>query len=171
MEGQAHSFLTKAQYDEWVVQWPYYQHRWEYFSRTIGIMQSLQFTTALELAPGPSKRSLIEGADTMDRLSGCTYQHDATVFPWPFTDKQYDLFVSLQAWEHLENSQVAAFGEVRRIARSAILSFPHAWKPVGSKHYVTKAQMAEWTHHLPPTTRIYCHEFGSPRIIMHWSEL
>ena len=53
--------------------------------------------------------------------------HDATATPWPIPGERYDLFVALQVFEHLGTSRRAAFTEVRRVARHAIVSLPIEW--------------------------------------------
>lgn len=73
---------------------------------------------------------------------------DITNTPLPIEDKAFDLFISLQVWEHLEGKQQVAFKEVMRISRSAILGFPLHWKNVPKEdcHYnITEEIISEWT--------------------------
>jgi hypothetical protein len=72
---------------------------------------------------------------------------------WPFEDKQFDMFIALEVWEHLWNVnstgdcghewnpterkkkygvehpivQASVFKEVMRVSKNAILSFPYMW--------------------------------------------
>jgi hypothetical protein len=74
---------------------------------------------------------------------------------WPFEDKQFDMFIALEVWEHLwninmpveviskkkygavkrmekygverPNPQASVFKEVMRVSKNAILSFPYMW--------------------------------------------
>jgi hypothetical protein len=71
---------------------------------------------------------------------------------WPFEDKQFDMFIALEVWEHLWNTnkkkvqenwgpierkkkygvenpniQPNVFKEVMRVSKRAILSFPYMW--------------------------------------------
>lgn len=61
---------------------------------------------------------LFRNSHTMDVSTGCnpTIVHDATKIPWPVSDKAFDMFMSLQVWEHLGSSQADAFREVKRIS-------------------------------------------------------
>jgi hypothetical protein len=115
--------------------------------------------SALEL--GPNLRSLIVGADVMDVVDrpqmvaeGARIVHDATAAPWPVDDKTYDLFVALQVFEHLGTKQPAAFREVRRVARNAILSLPIDWvmaDPRNCHHGLTNERVLEWFAPVVPT--------------------
>jgi hypothetical protein len=51
-----------------------------------------------------------------------------TSAPWRIEDGRYDLFVALQVFEHPGDARNAAFGEVRRVARHAIVSVPIDWQ-------------------------------------------
>ena len=84
-----------------------------------------------------SCRPVVVGADVIDRRvderlvlepPARLFVHDVTQVPWPFADGEYDLFVALQVFEHLGTSQVAAFHEVGRVARRAIISLPIDWQ-------------------------------------------
>ena len=115
--------------------------------------------SALEL--GPHLRSVIVGADVMDvrenselESEGSVTLHDARRAPWPFADKQYDLFVALQVFEHLGTSQAVAFGEVRRVARNAILSLPIDWvmdDPRNCHHQLSHEKVLSWFAPVVPT--------------------
>jgi hypothetical protein len=43
-----------------------------------------------------------------NEIRGKVFTFDATTKPWPINDKQYDLFIALQVWEHLDNKQSRA---------------------------------------------------------------
>jgi len=92
--------------------------------------------------------------------------HDLNEIPFPLKDKQFDLFVALQVWEHLTN-QVEAFKEVMRISHNAILSFPYKWKCASNDcHYnITKETIAKWTSFIKP---VKVKQIGT-RIIYVWS--
>ncbi len=130
----------------------YYEGRWDYLKEAIGIIQRERPRHVLELGPGGLP--LVKGSDTMDRgwfFPTLTYRHDATVCPWPVGDKQYDLFVALQVWEHLDGRQREAFSEVMRVARAAVLSFPYKWSRSGDFHDgIDESVIAEWTLHTEP---------------------
>jgi Methyltransferase domain len=142
---------------------PYYRPRRVYLSAASDVARELidrrRLRTALEL--GPHLRPLIVGADVMDvvrnealRAEGQRIVHDATVVPWPFADKAYDLFVALQVFEHLGTRQPAAFREVTRIARHAILSLPIDWvmaDPANCHHGLTNERVLAWFAPVVPT--------------------
>lgn len=141
-------FRTREQHREITQQYPYYRHRWKYFKLAIEILQGKEFQSVFELGPGPCGKSIIHGADTMwhrELPVKPTYSHDATVLPWPIADQQYDLFIALQVFEHLGREQWAVFHEVRRIAKSALLSFPYKWGIPGTPHHVTYDMIRDWT--------------------------
>jgi len=141
--------LVKPEFDRLAARFPYYRNRWAYTSVVCDVASEIidrhALRSALEL--GPFKRSTIVGADVMDRLShpdleleGRLIVHDATVLPWPIADQAYDLFVGLQVFEHLDDRQAVAFGEVRRIARHAIISLPIDWEmkdPTNVHHQIS----------------------------------
>ncbi len=130
----------------------YHSSRWDLYSKAQELIAETQAESVLEL--GSYRLPLVVGSDTMDRNDKFqpTYAHDAGLAPWPIADERYDVFVALQVWEHLEGRQIAAFREVRRIAKSAILSFPYRWdcrKSNPSHHGITEETIAAWTEGCP----------------------
>lgn len=142
---------------------PYYKARRGYLGAAGVIAAELierrGLRTALEL--GPHLRSLIVGADVMDiksdpdlRAEGRRIAHDATQVPWPVADKAYDVFVAFQVFEHLGTHQAAAFREVRRVARHAILSLPIDWEmadPANCHHRISEEAVLGWFAPVVPT--------------------
>ncbi len=130
------------------------------------LIERHRLSSALEL--GPHLRSVIVGADVMDRSAqpdleaeGRVIVHDATSAPWPIADKQYDLFVGLQVFEHLKDRQSVAFLEVCRVARHAIISLPIDWvmdDPSNCHHRISHERALSWFHPVTPT-RV---ELGNP---------
>ena len=106
-------------------------------------------------------RPVIVGADAIDIVArpSCSRAwritiHDATVAPWPYADKQYDLFIALQVFEHLRDRQPEAFLEVRRIARHAIISLPIDWvmsNPRNCHHQLSNERALSWFAPVVPT--------------------
>lgn len=155
--------LVKPEFDRLKNRFQYYRYRWGYTSVVCDAASELidrhGLSTALEL--GPFKRSTIVGADVMDRLSHPDLElesrlivHDATVVPWPFADQAYDLFVALQVFEHLGDRQAVAFGQVRRIARHAIISLPIDWEmmdPTNIHHQISNETALSWFAPTVPT--------------------
>jgi len=155
--------LVKPEFDRLTARFQYYRNRWAYTSVVCDVASELidrhGLRSALEL--GPNKRSTIVGADVMDRISqpdleseGPLIVHDATVLPWPIADRAYDLFVGLQVFEHLDDRQAVAFGEVRRIARHAIISLPIDWDmkdPTNVHHQLSHETALSWFAPTVPT--------------------
>ena len=157
-------FLTQPEFEEITKYDPYYRGRWGYFQTVINILERESFKNVLEL--GAYKTALVKGSDTMSidepgsyeaenpdptfKMKS-TYYHDATKIPWPIGDKQYDLFIALQVWEHLGGKQKEAFKEVMRISKMAILSFPFKWYCPGDCHHnITREKIIEWTLGIRP---------------------
>jgi hypothetical protein len=155
--------LRRYEFDALVQRAPYYRPRWRYLSSVGRIANSLiakhGMRTALEL--GPHLRPVIIGSDAMDRHSqpelhseGRVFIHDATTIPWPFEDKQYDLFVALQVFEHLGDEQAAVFREVRRVAKHAEISVPIDWvmdDPRNCHHRISNEKALSWFAPVVPT--------------------
>jgi hypothetical protein len=164
--------ITKAEFDAVARAYPYYRARGRYLSvaaRIAGELIAIDgATSALEL--GPFLRPVVVGADVVDiradeRLvlapPARLIVHDVTQVPWPFGDRQYDLFVALQVFEHLGTSQSAAFHEVARVARRAIISLPIDWEmddPRNCHHMISSERALSWFLPWRPT-RI---EVGNP---------
>jgi Methyltransferase domain len=95
--------------------------------------------------------------------------HDATVIPWPFADRSFDLFLALQVFEHLKDRQPEAFLEVRRIARHAILSLPIDWvmeDPRNKHHMIPHERVMSWFAPVTPT-RILEHTTGTRKRLIY----
>lgn len=167
----------------------YYEGRWAYFSKVIEfIQQNDGIKNVLEL--GPAFQTIVKNCDIMvkpeidvwgrpDKHVAKTYEHDATITPWPIADKQYDLFIALQVWEHLAGRQREAFSEVMRISGMAVLSFPYMWDcPKDNANYpehhmIDERIIADWTLGVEPVSIIKIPRTGEkvskgPRIIYFW---
>ena len=81
------------------------------------------------------------------RVPAPTYVWDARRTPWPVGDKRFAAVVALQVWEHLDGKQPAAFAELTRVARFAVLSFPYKWRcPTDPIHHaIDDDVIARWT--------------------------
>lgn len=146
----------------------YFHGRWKYMSIVANIVREENPQTILEI--GATDRPIALGCDNMDLSDNkpfpLTYIHDATDVPWPIEDKQYDMVIAMQVWEHLEEKQHLAFREVMRVAKSAVLSFPNNWKCPGDCHHaITKETIERWTLREPPQKIIGNSE---RRVIYHW---
>jgi len=117
------TLMTYEDYEE-LLEGPrgkYYAGRWEYFKEVLKIIQNEKFINVIELGPG--LLPIIKNSDVIvnphedsfgkpDEIWGKVFTFDATTKPWPIKEKQYDLFIALQVWEHLDNKQSRAFREV-----------------------------------------------------------
>lgn len=125
----------------------YYRGRWNYLRKVIRLVEDESPKKVLEL--GPRSLTIVKGSDTMDFHSHgqkLTYMHDAKIIPWPVQDKEYDMFIALQVWEHLDGRQEEAFREVMRTSRTAILSFPYKRHFPGDCHHgIDEKKIEEWT--------------------------
>lgn len=167
----------------------YYEGRWAYFSEVINIIKENEgISRVLEL--GPAFQTIVKNCDTMVKPENDVwgrpqkdvakeYEHDATVVPWPINDKEYDLFIALQVWEHLAGRQKEAFKEVMRTSKMAILSFPYKWDcPKDNANYpehhmIDEKVISEWTLNIKPCKIIKIPRTGDkvskgPRIIYFW---
>jgi hypothetical protein len=158
--------IRRADFDVMVKEFPYYQNRWGYMSTALleaaRLIETDDIKTALEL--GAPVRPILVGAHVMDKTKRPEYDtsipavtHDATVVPWPVADKQFDLFLALQVFEHLKDRQHEAFMEVRRIARHAILSLPIDWvmdDPRNCHHMISEERALSWFAPVVPTRRV-----------------
>ena len=144
-------------------------------------------SSVLEL--GPSLFTVVKHADIMRKpeidiwgvpavIEAKEYLHDATITPWP-VDEKYDLFIALQVFEHLVDSQARAFQEVKRIAKYAILSLPYKWDcPKDNANYpehhmIDENTILEWTNGEAPEKWVYIERTGEKvskgeRIIGLW---
>jgi len=155
--------MTQPEFDAMVEAFPYYAGRWTYLRIALGeavrIIRRQRVRNVLEL--GAPVRPVIVGADVMDVIARPELDasvpvtvHDATVAPWPFADKSYDLFLALQVFEHLGDRQPEAFREVRRVARNAIISLPIDWEmddPANCHHRIPEARVLSWFAPVVPT--------------------
>ena len=175
--------MTRKEFDELAARSPYYRGRQGYLGAAAWIASDLierfGVSTALEL--GPNVRPLMSGADVMDRVErsrleacGQVMLHDATTTPWPIPGERYDLFVALQVFEHLGSSQRAAFAEVRRVARHAIISLPIEWEmddPRNPHHGITHERVLSWFAPTEPTSVIVGNPGYRQRLIYAFENL
>ncbi len=163
LKGRPIRPIGRAAFDDMVRAFPYYRGRWGYMSAALAqaglIIRDRDVRTALEL--GAPVAPILTGAHVMDYKARpeldptvpITIQ-DATVVPWPFEDKAFDLFIALQVFEHLKDRQPEAFREVRRIARNAILSLPIDWQmddPRNCHHMIPEERVLSWFAPVVPT--------------------
>jgi len=146
-------YLTRKKYDSIIdgLNSAYWKegrdYRWEYMSYAIDELKQIGPRSILEA--GASGLLLCDDSTVVD-ISGSGVNHDLNIIPWPFGDKAFDAFVALQVWEHLDNHP-GAFREVRRIAKSAILSFPYKWTWGDARHNgIDEKKISEWTEGLKP---------------------
>lgn len=127
-------------------------YRWDYISYVIDQAQQLGAVRTIEA--GASGIPLNSDSYLFDLP-----EHDLNIIPYhikiddggaPIHDKYYDCFIALQVWEHLDN-QAAAFREVMRISKAAILSFPYMWNHGDKRHRgIDDAKIKAWTCGVEP---------------------
>lgn len=165
----------------------YYIGRWAYFGEVIKMVEEINPQSVLEL--GPALFTVVKNSDIMRKpeidvwgipknIQSTEYLHDATKTPWPI-DKKYDLFIALQVFEHLVDSQVQAFHEVKRLAKYAILSLPYKWDcprdnaNYPEHHMIDENTILQWTGGEAPQKWVYIERTGEKvskgeRIIGIW---
>lgn len=161
----------------------WYRPRTRYISvacdEAASLVRRHDLRTALEL--GPHHRPVVVGADVMERVvrsdlqaEGQVILHDARDTPWPIEDKRYDLFVALQVFEHLGASQPAAFREVCRVARNAIISLPIDWvmdDPRNCHHRISQERALGWFSPVRPTRVVVGNGGRRRRLIFVFEDL
>jgi hypothetical protein len=152
------------------------------------IQENEDITKVLEL--GPSFQTIVKNCDIIvkpekdvwgrpEKSINKIHEHDATIVPWPIKDKEYDLFIALQVWEHLAGKQKEAFREAMRTSKMAILSFPYMWDcPIDNANYpehhmISEEIIREWTLNIEPNKIVKIPRTGDrvskgPRIIYFW---
>ena len=167
--------MTKKQYLELTAQHPYYKGRWGYYSAAIGILRREGFSGGDVLEIGPAMVPLVKGSQLMRlpqpsahvRVPSPTYVWDVRQTPWPVGDGRYAAGVALQVWEHLGDRQPAAFAELRRVARFAVLSFPYKWHcPKDPIHHgIADETIARWTLNHPTGDREVVPDDEVPKLL------
>lgn len=140
------TFKTIDDYNAMILKDPYFEGRWSYYSKIINISKEIRPRTILEI--GSNGFNLINESSTLEleKQYNADFYWDITKTPWPFDDKQFDLVIALQVWEHLGCSQREAFIELKRVSKNAILSFPYKWLVGDTNHYnITKNIINFWT--------------------------
>ena len=166
----------------------YYTGRWEYFKEVIELIESIELNSALEIGPGFFP--VIKNADLLlspkedqfgspEKMDNKIIIHDISEKRWPIENKEYDITVALQVWEHLDNKQGRAFRELIRISKRAILSFPYLWKGGEDKHMhrihrnIDKDIIGDWTLNVTPKKIIEIPRTGKEfskgkRLVYYW---
>lgn len=175
--------MTRAEFHDLRDRFPYYRARGPYLAAVAREVDDLirrhDLRSALEL--GPHVRPAVTGADVMDLRqtpnldgAGSVIVHNATVTPWPIADRQYDVFVALQVFEHLRGAQREAFGEACRVARHAIVSLPIDWvmsNPNDCHHQISQERAFSWFSPRLPTRIIEGNPGPKSRIIYVFENL
>lgn len=114
---------------ERIVAQPISIERWDYHEKAIEIIKSIKPKSILEA--GSMGIELSKDSDTIDfdlpefgwRLTySPTYIHDLRIVPWDkIKDKQYDIFVALRVFHHMD-SQYKYLKEMNRISKHIILA-------------------------------------------------
>ena len=161
-------FVTLQDLETGSAYWRYSApNRWEYLSVAIAQLKAWNVKTMLEI--GTAGLPISPDSDTMDMDAAMKPKilHDVTVVPWPIKTKAYDVVLATQVWEHLGTSQAKAFGEVMRVARRAILSFPYGWLCQDVVHRgIGDKKIGEWTLGVPPESKMITKAPGRRAVLM-----
>lgn len=107
------------------------KNRWDYYRRVVELVKAIGVndpSKILEL--GTMGISVVENSVTMDYEFAWklpytpTIIHDAMSLPWPFAEKQFEVFIALRVFHHLSPMQKECLREGFRIARHVILVIP-----------------------------------------------
>lgn len=150
--------------------WTKYGNRFAYMRIAIDILKRCNAKSVLELG---AKEIPLTSGDTMDIIAPATYVVDASIIPWPIKDKQYDFFVALQVFEHLDikrEGQVACFKEAARISKNIIISLPYKWKADECHSNIDDQTMLKWSSGLKPSEEYLIDGFLK-RKIYFWKDV
>lgn len=183
--------MTIEDYNELVAgpKGSWYDGRWSYYEPVINLVNEISFNSAIEIGPGG--HTIVKNSDILvvpeddfwgrpTKGFGKVIEHNATERPWPIKDKQYDLLIALQVWEHLDNKQSRCFREAMRVSKAVILSFPYLWDcPKDNANYpehhdIDKELIGDWTLNVEPDKVIEIERTSSkvsrgPRLIYYWN--
>jgi hypothetical protein len=167
--------MTREQYLDLCQQHPYYKGRWGYYAAATEILEREAPAAADVLEIGPAMVPLVSGSQLMRldkpsphvKAAAPTYVWDVRQTPWPIGDKRYAAAAALQVWEHLDGRQPAAFAELRRVARFAVLSFPYKWNCPNDPlhHAIGDDQIAAWTLAHPMRDRLIVPDDDVPKLL------
>ena len=146
-------------------------YRWEYMAEAIRMLEEIGGVKTCEAGasgiPLNSESFLMDSPhyDLDITPYKCRVNHDDGRYEIvPIEDNFFQAFVALQVWEHLKNP-VAAFSEVKRISRAAILSVPYKWKHGDAQHQnIDMNKILEWTSGLAPDKTVIVRD----RIVCLW---
>jgi len=149
--------------------WHPWNIRWEYMLVTMAWLQDIQPTTILEA--GTNGLTVCEDSDTIG-LGKADTIHDLRCTPWPFEDKQYDVFIALQVWEHLTYKQESAFTEASRIAKHIIMSFPYMWDYANGHCHngIDEDTINEWAGSQPDKALLVNDSYTRSRLVCYWNK-
>ncbi len=111
------------------------EDRWNYHSRVVEILNSIEIASPSHvLEMGTMGVTCVDDSQTIDYMDNWnfegkkpTYIHDARVCPWPFENKQFEVFVALRVFQHLTPKQEDALVEAFRISKKVILVVPKSY--------------------------------------------
>ena len=154
------SYLSESEFIKKTKGNPYWkkgkEKRWAYMSYVIDILKEYKPEKILEAGTEGvplNSNSLFIVFPGENAFQNSGIPHDLNQIPYPFKDKEFDFFVALQVWEHLEN-QIVSFNEVKRISKNIILSLPYKWhKKVGDCHNdIDDNVVLKWASDIEPTS-------------------
>ena len=125
----------------------YWAHRYEYLKMVYEIAKVINPKKSVEI--GTNGFQILHNSITIDinKKISPDICIDLTKEKLPFEDKEIDLFIGLQVFEHLGNSQEKVFKEILRTSKKCILSFPYLWHcpKDPSHHNLNHDTFKKWT--------------------------
>lgn len=111
--------------------WEDINNRWYYYNKVIDILKNEDVRPEKILEAGPFGAPIVDNCHTIDYKGFwfykdmCpTYEHDLRHTPWPISDKQYDWFIALRVFQHLNPVQKECVHESLRISNNLIFIIP-----------------------------------------------
>jgi len=157
---------TEEDYNKVCEEFEYFRHsknkRWRYTKEVLKMLEPFceNINTSLEIGT--------EGFQCIGESVIPSHTFDARK-SWSYEDKQFDIVIALQVWEHLYekgkriyqgvkqiSKQKKAFTELKRVSKTAILSIPYDWgewtntSPENCHYGITMKHIMEWSSGLEP---------------------
>jgi hypothetical protein len=159
---------TKEEYDRVARLSPYYtENRWRWFEEAMNMLIGVEAESVLEI--GSYIFPVVKWARTIDIKGTPNTFLDLDFMPWAFEDKQFDLVIALHTLEHLERRKMA-FDEMRRVAKSALISLPFEWDTPDDHlhHNITREKINEWTSGEVPVKEFIGGDANKKQIILYY---
>ena len=155
--------------------WSNAKRRWVYHAAAVTFARLSDVSSASKvLEMGTMGINIVPGSDTIDYAEGWnfdgkapTHAHDGRKIPWPIKNDEYELFIALRVYHHLNPRQKEAFLEARRIAKNIIIVAPESYDKVKGSKGIPLADLVSWNDGVEPTAMMeFGEEFGN---LYYWN--